>query len=143
MPYNTYSIIRKDIFLYAHEMNFFWKKLQREHVAEWSFLTALGCWGVTNQHFQFFAFIIAISFFTGKLLKSPRNRSFNKIEKNILIRINESTLNDTEKAKLNSRILNIKKFRNFRHSPFVIKRNWRFLLGYLFLMMSFIFNILN
>lgn len=136
-----YQIIRKEIRLYAKSMNQWWKRLQEDHVAEWTLLATIGCWGIPNRPFQIVSFILTILFFAGKLLKLPHKNSFSKSEHFILKKISEANISIQQRDKLSLRLNKVKKFRQTRNSLFIIRRNWRFISGYVFLMTPFLFNI--
>lgn len=134
-----YKNIRLEIRLYARSMNRWWKNLQNDSVAEWMLLTTLGCWGVPNGPFQFMAFMLAILFFAGKLTRLQHGYSFVKLEARIMEHITKATLTCSEHGRLLHRLNKVKKFRRNRNIIFVIRRNWRFLVGYSFMMASSIF----
>ncbi|WP_411755068.1 hypothetical protein [Serratia sp. (in: enterobacteria)] len=136
MEESQYKGIRKEILLYARDMNQWWKNLQKDSIAEWLLLTTIGCWGIPDHFFQKTAFILTIIFFSGKLLKISNKRSFSKHESKIKNRITLSSLRENEKSSLLFRLEKIKKFRRTKNTIFIFKRTWRFLLGYIFLMAS-------
>jgi len=138
MNRSNYKNIKKEIRGYAKEMNDWWENLQKDPVAEWAFLTTLGCWGVPNHFFQIIAFILAILFFSGKLLKIPNKTPFSKTELIITNKIKEADLDENEKEALFGKLNKVKKFRHYQSALFVLKKNWRFITSYTFLMMSFV-----
>ncbi|MDC6118806.1 hypothetical protein PJX95_12150 [Serratia rubidaea] len=139
MNSRNYQAIKKDIRLYANDMNQWWKSLQKESVAEWTLLTTFGCWGIPNHVFQITAFILTILLFSGKLLKIKHKHSFSETESSIVNKIKESNITPSEKDALNFRLDKVRGFRKNRNTLFVIKRNWRFLSSYLYLMISFLY----
>lgn len=141
MSNSDYRVIRRDIRLYARDMNQWWKKLKDDSVAEWTLLTTFGCWGIPNHYFQLASFMLTILFFSGKLFKIKHKYSFYRSETIIIKKITEANINVLENDKLLEKLNKVKKFRQNRNTPFIIKRNWRFILSYIFLMTSFIHNI--
>ena len=139
---SDYYNIKKEIRFYARDMNQWWKNLQKDSVAEWLLLTTIGCWGIPNHLFQMLAFILTILFFTGKLKVLQRKYSFVKSEKVILEKIMKDNIPEEEREMLIYRLGKIKKFRRNRNIIFILKRNWRFIFGYTFLMVSFVYNLL-
>lgn len=138
---SDYYSIKKEIRFYARDMNQWWKNLQKDSVAEWLLLTTIGCWGIPNHLFQILAFILTILFFTGKLKVLQRKYSFVKSERMILGKIMGDNIPENEREMLLYRLGKIKKFRRNRNIIFIIKRNWRFIFGYTFLMVSFVYNL--
>lgn len=138
---SDYYSIKKEIRFYARDMNQWWKNLQKDSVAEWLLLTTLGCWGIPNHLFQMWAFILTILFFTGKLKVLQRKYSFVKSERTILGKIMGDNIPVDEREMLLYRLDKIKKFRRNRNIIFILKRNWRFIFGYTFLMVSFVHNL--
>ncbi|WP_258042082.1 hypothetical protein, partial [Pectobacterium atrosepticum] len=134
MKDSDYCDIKKDIRFYARDMNQWWKNLQKDSVAEWLLLTTIGCWGIPNHLFQMLAFILTILFFTGKLKTLQRKYSFVKSEKMIFGKIMGNDFSVKEREILLYRLDKIKKFRRNRNIIFILKRNWRFIFGYTFLM---------
>ncbi|AIA69550.1 putative membrane protein [Pectobacterium atrosepticum SCRI1043] len=141
MKDSDYCDIKKDIRFYARDMNQWWKNLQKDSVAEWLLLTTIGCWGIPNHLFQMLAFILTILFFTGKLKTLQRKYSFVKSEKMIFGKIMGNDFSVKEREILLYRLDKIKKFRRNRNIIFILKRNWRFIFGYTFLMVSFVYNL--
>ncbi|AVU30188.1 MULTISPECIES: hypothetical protein [Serratia] len=138
MKNSNYQNIKKEIQGYAKDMNDWWGNLQKDSVAEWTFLTTLGCWGVPNHLFQIISFILAILFFSVKLLKIKNKNPFSKTEILITKKINEADLDENEKEALFCKLNKVKKFRHYQSTLFILKRNWRFIISYTFLMMSFL-----
>ncbi|NUU68321.1 hypothetical protein HQN64_19740 [Enterobacteriaceae bacterium BIT-l23] len=128
-----YSVIARDIYNYAHDMNQFWKNLQKESIAEWMLIMAIACWGIPDRFFQIWAFILTALFFSGKLLRFHNRMTFAQMESKIRAQIAISTLPEEARLKLNRQLEKVRSFRRFRNSSFVLRRNWRFLAGYLFL----------
>ncbi|MFJ5452455.1 hypothetical protein ACIPT4_05320 [Pectobacterium jejuense] len=141
MKDSDYRDIKKEIRFYARDMNQWWKNLQKDSVAEWLLLTTIGCWGIPNHLFQILAFILTILFFTGKLKVLQRKYSFVKSEKLIFGKIMGDDISVKEREMLLYRLDKIKKFRRNRNIIFILKRNWRFISGYTFLMVSFVYNL--
>ncbi|MFA1284232.1 hypothetical protein ACDI96_16270 [Citrobacter telavivensis] len=139
MTTHHYKDIKKAIQVYAHDMNHWWKNLQSDSVAEWVLLTSFACWGIPNRVFQLAAFLLTLIFFAGKLLKLHHRHSFIDSEKYISKRIVEAPISDAEKSALHLRLSKIRKFRRNKNVVFVLKRNWRFLAGYGYLMLSFVY----
>ncbi len=134
-----YSAIARDIYNYAHYMNQFWKNLQKESIAEWMLIMAIACWGIPDRFFQICAFILTALFFSSKLLQFHNKMTFTQMESKIRAQIAVSTLPDESRLKLNRQLEKVSAFRRFRNSGFVLRRNWRFLAGYLFLGVSVIY----
>jgi hypothetical protein len=141
MNHTDYHNLKTEIRLYTRKMNKWWGNLQEDSVAEWILLTTFGCWGIPNPLFQLLAFIITLLFFTGKLSRLQRGGSFIKSEKTILEHIEKATLNNSERDQLLHRLNKVKKFRRNRNWIFVIRRNWRFLLGYGFMTASSVYYL--
>ena len=139
MMNSDYLAIKKEIRLHAKDMNQWWKNLQEDSVAEWMLLTTFGCWGIPNQFFMMVSFILTILFFSGKLSNLQHKHSFFKSESLIFKKITNANISTGDKEKLFCRV---KKFIKNRNILFIIYRNWRFILGYTFLMTSFLYNLL-
>ena len=139
MNQTDYHDLKKEIRLYTTKMNKWWRNLQEDSVAEWMLLTTFGCWGIPNCPFQLIAFIITLLFFTGKLSRLQRGGSFIKSEKTIIEHIEKATLNIIERDQLLHRLNKVKNFRRNRNFMFIIRRNWKFLLGYAFMMASSVY----
>lgn len=138
---SDYRDIKKEIRLYASDMNQWWRNLQKDSVAEWLLLTTIGCWGIPNHLFQSLAFILTILFFTGKLKVLQRKYSYIKSEKIIFEKIMSDNNSPMEREVLLYRLDKVKKFRRNRNIIFILKRNWRFISGYTFLVASFVYNL--
>ncbi|MDC7870661.1 hypothetical protein TH60_14250 [Pantoea ananatis] len=120
-------------------MNQWWKSLQSDYIAEWMLLVTLGCLGVPDGPYKISSFLLAILFFAGKLKKLQKGGPFAKVEKVISERIKKATLSSCESTKLLQQLNKVKSFRKKRNFYFVLRRNWRFVLGYTFMMVSAIF----
>lgn len=141
MATDPYEDIKKEIRIYAHDMNHWWKNLQSDSVAEWVLLTSFACWGIPNRFFQLCAFMLTLIFFASKLANLGHRRSFIDSEKCIARKINQAPVSDVQRSALYLRLTKIKKFRRNKNILFVLKRNWRFLAGYCFLMISFVYLV--
>lgn len=138
MNSDDFLSINKEIRSYAKSMNRWWKDLQKESVSEWVILTTFGCWGIPNKYYQIIAFLLTILLFSARLPKLGYKKSFSKYEKGISEEINKSSLSESQKKRLRNNLVRVKKFRGARATGFVLKRNWRFIAGYTFLMVSFL-----
>ncbi len=138
MSSDEFLNINREIRSYAKGMNRWWKELQKESVSEWVILTTFGCWGIPNKYYQIIAFLLTILLFAGRLPKVGYKKSFSNYEKGISLKINKSLLSESQKERLRNNLVRVKKFRGVRATAFVLKRNWRFIAGYTFLMVSFL-----
>ncbi|WP_225851888.1 hypothetical protein [Citrobacter amalonaticus] len=139
MTTDPYEEIKKEIRVYAHDMNHWWKNLQSDSVAEWVLLTSFACWGIPNRFFQLCAFMLTLIFFAGKLSKLHHKHSFIDSEKRISKKIRQAPVSDIQRSALYLRLTKIKKFRRNKNVVFILKRNWRFLAGYSYLTISFVY----
>ncbi|HAT3924541.1 TPA: hypothetical protein I9Y36_003107 [Citrobacter amalonaticus] len=139
MTTDPYEEIKKEIRVYAHDMNHWWKNLQSDSVAEWVLLTSFACWGIPNRFFQLSAFMLTLIFFAGKLSKLHHKHSFIDSEKRISKKIRQAPVSDIQRSALYLRLTKIKKFRRNKNIVFILKRNWRFLAGYSYLTISFVY----
>ncbi|WP_254305256.1 hypothetical protein, partial [Citrobacter amalonaticus] len=139
MATDPYEEIKKEIRVYAHDMNHWWKNLQSDSVAEWVLLTSFACWGIPNRFFQLCAFMLTLIFFASKLSKLHHKHSFIDSEKHISKKIRQAPVSDIQRSALYLRLTKIKKFRRNKNVVFILKRNWRFLAGYLYLTISFVY----
>lgn len=108
MTTDPYEEIKKEIRVYAHDMNHWWKNLQSDSVAEWVLLTSFACWGIPNRFFQLCAFMLTLIFFAGKLSKLHHKHSFIDSEKRISKKIRQAPMSDVQRSALYSRLSKIK-----------------------------------
>ena len=139
MTTDHYEDIKKEIRVYAHDMNHWWKNLQSDSVAEWVLLASFACWGIPNSFFQLCAFTLTLIFFANKLSNLNHKHSFIDSEKLISKKIRQAPMSDVQKSALYLRLSKIKKFRRNKNIVFILKRNWRFLAGYSYLTISFVY----
>ncbi|WP_140182466.1 hypothetical protein [Providencia stuartii] len=134
-----YQSISLKISQYEQDMYSWWAGLQKDSIAEWGLLVGIACWGIPNKTAQLIAFIAAIVLFFSKIVLINNNSNFSKIEKGISYDMDISECSDDEKIELSTEFKRVKKIR--KNIPKIIMLNWRFLLGYIFLLASFLYNL--
>ncbi|WP_446469791.1 hypothetical protein [Xenorhabdus stockiae] len=139
----AFSEIKKEIRKYAKHMNKWWGNLQHYSIAEWSLIVGIGCWGIPNKNVQMIAFLLSLIFFFEKLFSISYKSNFTKIENDIKEKIINSYLSDCEREILFKKLDNVRRFRSVWSSWYVFKRNWKFIFGYTFLAMSFVYQLIE
>jgi len=121
--------IKADIWALEQHITNYRKGLNDEGI--WLFLTTLGCWSVTNQVLQFFAFVLTAMLFGFRLKKSTQEpRTFKTLIQTIEARIDSTELTEIAKQKLRQRLKNTQTGTLSYHRTF--KEGGVFLLCWLF-----------
>jgi hypothetical protein len=133
----TYAILLGKIRDHSSAMDSWWQGMD-DVGSEWLLVMTLACWGVSNYLFQVLGFLLTASFFVDRLSKLHSGGTFTQTEKLILLAINESELSGPERNKL---ICALDKVKEKRKSVNFFKKNWRFLICYVFWVLSFLYVV--
>ncbi|MDY9198237.1 hypothetical protein UZ962_22205 [Escherichia coli] len=136
MKYNDYQLIKKDLREYVSRIRIHTNNLRSDFVAEWALLTTISCWGAPEGIIRVVSFVITLIFFTSKIYVPPKKRTTPDFLFVMRERITDTNLSVEQMIFANKRLIKIEKITRNSNVAFYISRCWKFILGYLFLVLS-------
>lgn len=141
MKSNDYQLIKNELREYVSKVRTHTSKLRSDYIAEWALLTAIACWGAPEGFIRSISFLMAIILFSSKIYIPQRKRKLLRFIFMVKKRIVNAHLSDEQRMFIHKRVIKIEKITKNTNVVFFIRRCWKFILGYLFLMISSVLSI--
>lgn len=143
MKCNDYHLIKKELRVYVNKIRVNTNYFRSDFIAEWALLTTISCWGAPEGVVRFISFMITLIFFSSKIYIPRRKRTTTDFILMMKTRVINTPLLDEQRIFINKRLIKIHKITKNSNIVFYIKRCWKYVLGYSFLVFSSIFSIFS
>lgn len=141
MKDNDYQLIKKELREYVNKIRVNTNYFRSDFIAEWALLTTIACWGAPEGIVRFISFMITLVFFSSKIYIPRRKRTTPDFIYMMKSRIMNTHLLDEQRIFINERLIKIHKITKNTNIVFYMRRCWKYILGYSFLVFSSVFSI--
>ncbi|HHV8383359.1 TPA: hypothetical protein ACUPQ2_004871 [Escherichia coli] len=136
MKDNDYQLIKKELREYVNKIRVNTNYFRSDFIAEWALLTTIACWGAPEGIVRFISFMITLIFFSSKIYIPQRKRTTPHFIFMMKSRIINAHLLDEQRIFVNKRLIKVHKITKNTNLVFYIRRCWKYILGYSFLVFS-------
>lgn len=141
MKDNDYQLIKKELRKYVNKIRVNTNYFRSDFIAEWALLTTIACWGTPEGIVRFISFMITLVFFSSKIYIPRRKRTMHDFIFMMRSRIINTHLLDEQRIFVNNRLVKIHKITKNTNIVFYMRRCWKYILGYSFLVFSSMFSM--